>query len=1164
MTLRALYDRDIDRRIDPVATVSELDPGYVEREIEEYFFTDTLFGHLHTFLSLLAEGTDGRTGVWINGYYGSGKSHLLKYIYYCLTDAHGAAALDHYERSLRTYEGDPLDQPVTEGQVRTVRRRLDRLTVDPVMFNIKAVTDEARERGSVTKAFYHQLNAFRGYNKSNLQIARFEKQLDEAGRLDAFRAAFQEAMGEPWDAAANDAVDFRLEQVLAVADQVADLDLDATRRTLERTATVTTEAFVDELERFLAEKPDDYRLVYLVDEVSQYMQGEPNLLVDLQTIIEEVGSRLGDRMWVVCTAQQELKELVEDARRKQQADYSYGKIMGRFDTYLPLESQQADLITRKRVLDKSPEGGEALRAFYREHQTAIANQFRRGGSDRYRGYDGEDEFVAHYPFVPYQFTLLVEVIRAFEAADFFVAGVSSTERSLIGNTHHAAKACKDEAVGYFVPFDQFYNAALADKLTHRARSIIGNALQLPQVASDSFAQRVTKALFLLSNLRSDQSLTFPATADNIAFVLIDTVDPDWAELKRRTQAVLDYLADQNVISESNGTYRFLQEEEIRVKREILNHKITQHDRLKTFAQALVQETLAWSSRADLEGTTVPLHLKVDDHEESSSGAVTVQVLVYGSETPENLALARSTRDLVLCLHEAFGERERERFNEAVQIRAYVQDHVDRATGEHLKAINTFAKESQQTLRELRRWFEQAMATVRYVSAQQVLSADAHGGPGAQGRYEAILDEHLRRVYHKRDLATGYAGTRTRLREVAARSGQQSLEDRPTPAETEVDSFLTLTAHATVADVMRRFTGVPYGWKDTEIAHVLLSLEARHTWAFKWNSESCSRTTFAEKAVLRGEQASLTIHQQEAVDPQLLSEVVRTLNHTIFNDQVVEPTTDPKQLAEAVRAALRQRREGAQSHASDHRGRPFAVHYERLASALGEVAQHRDAGALFQAVIGEAEALSAQVDRAQQLTSFWERHGDTYEAMRALVRRHEPHFDLLEPTPAARARKLATFVQTHEAPYTDFRTYLDYYEAVQEAIESHVARLRAEATRAYEAVFDALEQRRDELGVRDVLPDRQEQLGRLRHTYNLAALQHQLSTVSDFRARYLARLNDARARDEGEGAAPPVVFNVREEISRYELSSEGDVEAFTEDLREKLLAHVGAGAVVIIK
>ncbi len=485
MKLKDLYERPIDRRIDPVATVSELDDDYVQKEIEEYFFTETLYDHLHTFLKILGEGTEGRTGVWINGYYGSGKSHFLKYIYYCLSEEYGEKALNHFQESLSKHEWESfLDQPVTENEIGEARRKLSDLTVDSIMFNIKTVADDDADDRSVTNVFYNRLNAFRGYNKSNLQIARFEKMLDQQGKLGAFKTAFEDRTGDPWEEKANQSVAFNLDKVLAAADEVADIDTSSTRASLEKTPSVSTEEYVDELEYFLRDKPDDYRLVYLVDEVSQYTEGRPNLLLDLQTIVEQIGDRLGNQVWVVCTAQQSLKRLVRDAKEKEKADYSFGKIMGRFETYLPLESQSADFIARKRVLDKSPEGGEELRTYFDENKASIRHQFQRVESELYPGYEEKEGFVDHYPFVPYQFKLVKEVIQAFEDADFFVSGVSSTERSLIGNTHEVAQACKDEEVGFFVPFDLFYNAQIADHLTNHARSIINNALQLGPVRVD--------------------------------------------------------------------------------------------------------------------------------------------------------------------------------------------------------------------------------------------------------------------------------------------------------------------------------------------------------------------------------------------------------------------------------------------------------------------------------------------------------------------------------------------------------------------------------------------------------------------------------------------------------------------------------------------------------
>jgi len=1168
MKLRELYKRPIDRRIDPVATVSELDEEYVHKEIDEYFFTDTLYDHLHTFLGKLTEGTEGRTGVWINGYYGSGKSHFLKYIYYCLSEEYGDEALDHIEESLRNYEGSPLEQPVTEGEVRQIRSTLEGLTVDPIMFNIKTVADDDVDERSVTRVFYNRLNAFRGYNKSNLQIARFEKMLDEQGNLAAFKQAFEQRTGDRWADKANQSVAFNLDKVLAAADEVADIDPSSARATLETKPSVSTEELIDEMEAFLRDKPEEYRLVYLVDEVSQYTEGKPDLLLDLQTIVEQIGDRLGDRVWVVCTAQQALKRLVEDAKAKKKADYSFGKIMGRFETYLPLESQSADFIARKRVLDKDPEGSEELREYFDEHEASIRNQFQRIESELYPGYKSEEKFVDHYPFVPYQFKLIQEVIRAFEDADFFVSGVSSTERSLIGNTHEVAQACKDEEVGYFVPFDLFYNAQIADHLTNRARSIINNALQLDRVTPESFAERVVKALFLVSNLREDQSANFPATAEYIAFTLIDEVDPNWAELKRQTQEILDYLVEQNVVSEAEGKYRFLQEEEIRVKKEIDNHNITRLDRLETFAEEVVNPVIKWSRRVDLEGTTIKLQRKVDDYESGSNGDAVVQFSLEGHEDPEKMAIGRGKAELVFCIHEQFGDEQSRRLYEAVQINSYVQDHLDSAAGERRKAMETFRERSKRLLQELRRWLEGALSKTKYISGQQVLSASDHNGRSPEAFYESIVQDHLKRLYDKRDQATQYASKRAKLREVAAQS-QTEIDGSLTAAETEVDSYLTMAQRPTVAEVMRKFEDDPYGWQDTEILHILLRLEARNEWTFQWNSEDVGRETFADRAVKREEQSSFTIHEQEDVDRELMYDAAKAMNQTIFNaaseEEEVPETTDPKELEESIRTLLRRKYEEANREASAHRGRPFARHFEAAANALKKVEQVRGAEQLFNTVVDRAEDLQEKVDQAREVSDFWNRNDETYREMADFVDRYRNQEHVLSRQARMRLDKLSTFIHSEDQPHKRYRSALDYFEALQDDVQEQIEELQDEAASEYKEVIEDLQRKEDELGVDGVVPDPKAKLDQIRRTEDLGRLNGELSRVSEYRAGYLADIRKAAQQESSEDDRRDAeIVELDDELSSHELETEDDVEAFVGDLRDKLLARVRNDKIVIIK
>jgi NTP pyrophosphatase (non-canonical NTP hydrolase) len=1161
--LKHLYAREIDRRIDPVATVSELDEDYVQKEIDEYFFTDTLFEHLHTFLDKLASGTEGRTGVWINGYYGSGKSHFLKYIYYCLSDTYGSRALKHFSTELSRYER-PLDQPIFDSEVEAIRSNLEQLTVDPVMFNIKTVADEEADKRSVTKVFYNRLNAFRGYNKSNLQIAAFEKTLDGQGKLAAFKEKFRELTGDRWEEKANRTVAFNLRKVLDAAEAVADIDRSSTRSALERSPSASPEGYVDELEEFLSGKPDDYRLVYLVDEVSQFTEGRPHLLADLQSIVEEIGDRLGDQVWVVCTAQQKLERLIEDAKSKQQADYSFGKIMGRFETFLPLESQQADQIARKRVLDKNPEGAETLREYFEDNEAGIRNQFERSDSELYSGYQEREQFVANYPFVPYQFKLITEVIQAFERADFFVSGVSSTERSLIGNTHEVAQACMEEEVGYFVPFDLFYNAQIADHLTNHARSIINNALQLDRVERGNFAERVVKALFLVSNLREDQSVNFPATAENIAFVLIDEVDPNWAELKQKTQEVLDYFVEQNVVSESEGTYRFLQEEEIRVKKEIDNHQITQHDRVETFATEVLEPVVKWNRRVDLEGTSLDLRLQVDNYQDGQGSDAAVQIKLTGQESPQDIAIDRAKKELVFCLYEHFGAEQRQRLDEAVRIQSYLQDHLDSATDERYKAMTTFQKRSRRALDDLQRWLKQALLGVRYVSAQQVFDAGEHSARSAKALYETVVSEHLHRIYDKRDMATRYAGDRNTLRREAQQS-QTDLDETLTPAETEVNNYLSLATRPTVAQTIQHFQDDPYGWKDHEIIHILLRLRKKQKRIFQWNSEEVEAETFVEKAVRRRERSSLTIHEQEDVDPELMHEATEAINHTIFNESLVDSTGDPRRLAKAIRGVLSTKREEAERRAQAHNGRPFGRHFEALADALRRLERTGGETELFEAVVENAEDLQATVDLARNLADFWERNRERYQDIADFVRRHRDQKQLFDGTARDRLDELQRYIESEDRPHGPFPSMLDYYEAVSDDVREQIEDLRSEVAAEYEEVFDELEEKADALDVDGVVPDRSAKLDQVQRLSDLGALQGQLSQVSDFRAQYVKTLNDRAQSTNGESPSrQSEVFDLGEEASRDELKSEDDVEAFVDDLRTKLLDRVRDDKIVILK
>lgn len=91
-----LYQKGLDRKVNPAVSASDLTDETVLTEIKEYVFTPEIIANLYDILINVKVNQGSHVGIWINGYYGSGKSHFLKYASYCLSNisAHRDLAFD--------------------------------------------------------------------------------------------------------------------------------------------------------------------------------------------------------------------------------------------------------------------------------------------------------------------------------------------------------------------------------------------------------------------------------------------------------------------------------------------------------------------------------------------------------------------------------------------------------------------------------------------------------------------------------------------------------------------------------------------------------------------------------------------------------------------------------------------------------------------------------------------------------------------------------------------------------------------------------------------------------------------------------------------------------------------------------------------------------------
>ena len=259
-----------------------------------------------------------------------------------------------------------------------------------------------------------------------------EKSLDEAGQLDAFKETIKERFQVNWDDGAYLFAKTQLNKVLEVGKELLpSLDTESIRASILNKGAfhIGIDTLIKELNDYVSNKEENFKLLFLIDEVSQYVGTNKDILLNFQTIIEDVSARCDNKVWVLCTAQQQLEEVGKGVNGVDDVE-GVGKILGRFDTRISLASTDAAEITQRRVLDKNSEGMQALGALFDGQKDYIENQFNMQ-HDLYKGFEDKDAFLMAYPFVPYQFRLISHVFQAFQALKFVQTEVRDSERSIL-------------------------------------------------------------------------------------------------------------------------------------------------------------------------------------------------------------------------------------------------------------------------------------------------------------------------------------------------------------------------------------------------------------------------------------------------------------------------------------------------------------------------------------------------------------------------------------------------------------------------------------------------------------------------------------------------------------------------------------------------------------
>lgn len=563
MNIKDIFEKPIDREIRGVIKVdkgigtNDSEITYREsiekQELEEYVVTRELQKHFATFFSNYKKGIIGETekiGVWISGFFGSGKSHFLKNLAYLLDSnktVAGKRAIDYFK------EGNKIKDDMVLADMELASKT----PTDVILFNIDSKSDGRGKdtEDSLVHVFLKVFNEMQGFC-SEPHVADLERKLVDEGKYEEFIRVFEES-GCVWKEERNSPI-FIQDELVDALTTVGFMSEDAARNLCVMASdpnyNISIEEFAKLVKAYLDKKGKKQHIVFFVDEIGQYIADNSKLMLNLQTITERLGDICKGRAWIVVTSQQDI-----DSVSKTIKGVDFSKIQGRFDTRLSLSSANADEVIKKRILAKNESGTQSLKVLFDLKATALKNIISFNDGIEKKLYADADNFAEVYPFIPYQFNLTGSMLTAIRTYSSSGKHMADGERSLLAVFKESAMKIKDLELGALIPFNMFYEP-IKEFIDHSHSIVIKRAIDNeyvnPEGKENCFNVEVLKTLFMIKYVKE-----IKANVDNITSLMVSDINEDRLELKNKVEDALNVLVRQTLVQKMGTTYVFLTNEE---------------------------------------------------------------------------------------------------------------------------------------------------------------------------------------------------------------------------------------------------------------------------------------------------------------------------------------------------------------------------------------------------------------------------------------------------------------------------------------------------------------------------------------------------------------------------------------------------------------------------
>lgn len=895
LVLKDIFKNDIQRRINGVISAGQRDNSELDVEFSEYVVTNDVAKSLGDFFEYYNETKPSKNGVWISGFFGSGKSHLLKILSYLLDNSSidGKSSLSYFEQKLSE---DPL-------LLASIKKGCD-IPSESILFNIISANqmDKSGKPESILPIFLRQFYEHQGYYGADFVIAELESELDSENLLDEFTERFESVSGKKWEDAREKKNINRKFITQVFADVTGQSVDDNLLQGYDKSFSLLD--FADKVRKYIDSKGKNFRLNFFVDEAGQFVINNSRLMVELQEVATTLSDKCDNRAWVIVTSQDQLDKFIGNFENKINKD-DVSKIQGRFYVKLKLTSQNVDEVIQKRLLQKNYEGRQQTSIIYSSKKDSFDALFGFvNGPKHFRSYIDENEFVNTYPFVTYQFDLFKAAFTELSNHGAFPGEYTSTgARSLLDVFHRVLNKIADGQYSTsnapLVPFDAFYEG-IEDKLMDNFKQSIFMAEN--NIGKENpFAIRVLKAMLLVKYITKD----FKSTVHNISTLLLTGFDENPTEVKSKTENALNLLEAQTYIQRKNAEeYDFLTNEEKDIETEIKREIITD-DKVYDFLNNIIYKRIlsAVSKAKDAYGNTFPVTKQIDDRIWGPKQDLGMVVATSYGGNLESAHLKYAGDELVIILPDEgklFGD-----IILSLQTDQYINMHdldsftnEKRSVAEQKRTLNNARKENIEGA--INKALQKAEMFIKGVECPVKESSNV------RGRVEEGLRELVEKVYTNLQMLSGKVYTDATV-SAAFSDDLSDMFGQNTEAEKRIlyyiDSEKRKGINTTVKSLIDNFSRVPYGWPAQAVLYLVVILFRKGKLDIKQNGVELAQDRLKSLINQTMQWQTLILEAVVEIDAKRIKEVM-----TFYEDFASKscPTDNAKGVATALNEAFKER------------------------------------------------------------------------------------------------------------------------------------------------------------------------------------------------------------------------------------------------------------------